>query len=240
MGYIFGVVDYLFYYLVAQYVGMGVLGVYFVYSRFLKIAYLAEFYRTGENLGKPYARKSKKRFGRKDERSTAVSSAVKVKVTEFKASMIPEVSSKVVDKKDYVWVGECEFKLKDKFIQFMNKSFSVALGIACRRKRGFTIYAFDYDTGDCITFGGVYQNVEPDFANRHLFSGVVERILEGAKKFSKELMIIFVVVVIVVAVTAGLAGYFYGNDAGFQSGADFMRDLLNRTADSGYSGGFMP
>lgn len=252
-----GIPDWLVIYLIFNYVGLGVLGVYFLYTKRFKIGYRIDFFRlnseVGRGLGKPL-----KGF---DRSGSVVKDFGGLKVKTFSVSMSPDSDVKVdVDEKgrgvvstkgvggdvvcddgrngDWVSVGDKEFKLKDKSVLFGAKVFTMEfLRHSCYRKFGFTVYSIDYDTGDVLTFNPSARVSNPDHSFTQLNNAVRDRWLAGG---GFPPMFLYIILGIVVAgVVAGLLGGYVAGGWGKVSESAY-NDLLAKLNGTGVLNGVFP
>jgi hypothetical protein len=197
---IFGVPIFLFLYIFLQYVAMAVGGLYIFYNTRLKICFRAVFLRrvemSGEGSGDFYS------LVKKD------------KVTGDEASDFDVVRSG--GKGDYIWVGDKDFCATAKEVSFRKKTFFPDLSCLAFRKYGAHLLYFDFDSGSLLTFGGEVRSVEPNFAERHLRSGVLAKFLLEAGMMPK----MFWIMVVVLTVCVGFGMFFVGW---------FVADLGNHT-----------
>lgn len=184
----FGVADWLVWYMIAQYVGMGVLGGYIVYATRFKIGYRAVFLR---------------RVGAKGE------------VSELNPIDV-EYGYKggVVGGGQYQFVGDKDFRATAKEIRFRGGTFAPDLERVSYRKFGYQFLFFDFDSGSLLNFGGEFQNVDPDFAERHLTGNVVKNFLLLSSGMPRVVLFALVFAVVATGVAAGVGGYLLGGMGG--------------------------
>lgn len=160
--------------------GVGVGGaVWWYYTARIKIGYKAEFYRLMHGV------------------------KVKNSVTGQ------------VEVKGGVWkrIGVREIKVTDKEVVFRRgvggkgDPFQVNLTKPIAQIYGWTLFGFDYDTGDSLTFGGVYQNASPHDIEEFLNDGLIRKMLKFVDQ-NKAQMMMFIVIFSVLAVMAFVVGLF--------------------------------
>lgn len=203
-----GVADWVVWYIISQYVGLAVLGVYLLYRARLKIAFLAVFVRRG-GLAQSFV-----------DGSYQIKKRV-VKGKDMKGKGKPkrifyDVERQIGGDAEYVYVGEKEFPKDALSVEYGKKSFSINMSAPCYRKYGYTVYYFDIDTGSCLRLGGLIKGLNPLVAQRHLKAGIWQNILMG-RGLPMYMWIMIIAVVACVAVAVGIGSYFVGHEQGVAS-----------------------
>lgn len=211
-----GVPDIIIYYLITQYLGMGITGIYLLYRTKFKIGYLCLLMRrsVGGRVDVPhliikgkivdvvrgaYVLKplnSFKRIGGVD-------------YERFEVDYDKPVSSRQFE---YVHIAEKEFNVKNPVVTHGKGTYHIDLTKPCYRKNGYTIYPVDIETGSHLIFGGEFEGLPPEVAQRHLKNGALRQLLLD-NPMGKTLLIMFVVVAICIAVSCVAGGYLLGMSA---------------------------
>lgn len=201
-----GVPDWIIYYMIFNYVGLAVVGGYLLYRTKFKIGFLAVFVRKGH--------------GSRRDLPTWIIDGTVIDVVRG-AYTLDAVGKSETDivvnydalkpvKSEYVYVGEREFKVKQPLVVFGQGTYRIDLTKPAYRKFGWTIYEFDIETGNQLNFGGEFENLPPQVAERHLYNGTLRQLLLESG-LPKQVLYLFLALVIMVGVSAGLGGYMLGS-----------------------------
>lgn len=190
-----GVADWVVYYMIMNYVGLAIFGVYLLYRSRFKIAFLAVFYRKGSK-GSPAGGY---RLVRDDNKN------------------VVDVEMDVGGESEYVYVGEKEFKKTDLSVEFGKRTFTINMEAPCYRKYGYTMYAFDVERGDTLRFGDQIKSMSPLVAQRHLKHQLFQRILQ-AGSLKTEYWIILIAMCVMVGLAVGMGAWHFAYEAGVERG----------------------
>lgn len=117
--------------------------------------------------------------------------------------------TKKVEVKGGVWkrIGVREIKVTDKEVVFRRgisgrgDPFQVNLTKPIAQIYGWTLFGFDYDTGDSLTFGGVYQNASPHDIEEFLNDGLIRKMLKFIGERKTEFLMFMVLMAVIAAMT---------------------------------------
>jgi hypothetical protein len=177
----FGIPDWIVWYFIAQYVGMGIFGGYEIYRKRFKIGYRATFLR---------------HIGGSSESVEGSYRLVEEVAGKPDSTVIQRFG---VAGGEWTVIGSKEFKGRDELVSFHKKSFKVDLSCIGFRAFGFSELFFDYESGDLLTFGGEKSSLSPADADIFLGGGIVQRILASLKTMGAFNLI-------VIAILIGVAG----------------------------------
>jgi hypothetical protein len=184
-----GVADWVIWYMIFEYVGLGVVVVYWLYRSRFKIGCKAVFVR---------------RSGEKVVEGEAVElDPIDV---EYGYSLPEQVRSG-----EYVVVGEVEFKPTAVSVRFRKRTFMVDLAYVAFRKFGFTYFLFDWDLGASLRFGGEKVGVDAEVVDLFTESGVIAQLVARVKGIDRMMLALIIVVIVAIGVGAGLGGYLLGS-----------------------------
>lgn len=201
-----GLPDWFWWYFIAQYVGMGLVGGYIVYHKYFKIAFKAVFVREAGSVSLSASQILSRQQNSEESKNP------RVHVVNVSGKVVKEFDSpKIVGSgKSYEFVGEKEFKASQSNIDFAGGSYRVDLSFPSFRSRGWTTFYYDFESGNLLNFGGEMESVSPKVLVRHVAKSVWERILIAVNGLPK--MFVWMILGLLVACIVGglIGGYLLG------------------------------
>lgn len=103
-------------------------------------------------------------------------------------------------------IGERAFDVRMEDVKFRGRTFKLNLKKPSIQKFGWTYYDIDFDTGDVLTYGGVYESLDPADTEKYLNDGLIRRVVRagGVGILSPMVVAILVVGVGVLMLVLGL------------------------------------
>lgn len=204
--YILGIIDWMFYYLLVQYVGIGVLAVYLLYRTRFKVGFRASFYRKS-GVGQDSVNFGGYEF-----------------VYDKKGNVVDVQRYPAGRNSNYVWVGETEFRASAKAVSYGKRKFPIDFSYMCFRKFGFTNFSFDIDSGDLLNFGGEREGMPPEKVDVFCDDNLLRNLFSRLGGIDKVYIILFAVMVVIGVVAGLFGGYTWGHGSGFDAGFKLGND----------------